>query len=355
MPSVVLITGVSRYLGAALAARLSADPDVDRLIGIDAVAPRDPGALGRTEFVRADIRNPLIAKVVRQARVETVVHTGALAPVRASRVALQDHHVTGTMQLLAACQTSETVGRVVVASTTAVYGSSPADPAQFTEQSPPAPRPEARFARDAVEIENYTRGFARRRPDVPVIVLRFAPVVGPGLDTALTRYLRLPVLPTPLGFDPRLQVLHETDAVDVLRLASRTDRPGVFNVAPDDVVPLSQALRWAGRPRVPIWAPTLEFAGTFVRNTGLADASLEDLDFLSWGRVVDTTRLRTDLGFRPRFSTAEALLAQLRTQPAVTRIGASAVGVVQRYLTRRSQLSARAGAPMALSGVGEWS
>ena len=75
-PAVVLVTGVSRWLGGALAAELAADPAIDRVIGVDTVppAPEVVRRLGRTEFVRADIRSPLIGKVIESASVDTVVH-----------------------------------------------------------------------------------------------------------------------------------------------------------------------------------------------------------------------------------------------------------------------------------------
>src|SRR3954451_22452739 len=101
--SVVLITGVSRFLGGRLAARLAADPKVERVIGIDAVPPRtaDLPHLGRTEFVRADIRNPLIAKVLTQARVNPGRHAALIAspPPGRGRVAMEEMNVIGTMQL----------------------------------------------------------------------------------------------------------------------------------------------------------------------------------------------------------------------------------------------------------------
>ena len=70
MTRVVLVTGVSRYLGSRLAGRLAADPRIDRVIGVDTAPPAraDLDLLGRTEFVRADIRNPLIAKVIEPGR-----------------------------------------------------------------------------------------------------------------------------------------------------------------------------------------------------------------------------------------------------------------------------------------------
>src|SRR3954467_7975318 len=174
--SVVLITGVSRFLGGRLAARLAADPQVDRVIGIDAVPPRtaDLPRLGRTEFVRADIPPPLVAKVLTQAGVTTVVHAALMASPRpvGGRVPMQEMNVIGTMQLLAACQKSESVERVVVRSTSAVYGCGPADPAVFSEEMHPHDAADGGYAKDAVEVEGYVRGFARRRPDIEVSVLR---------------------------------------------------------------------------------------------------------------------------------------------------------------------------------------
>ncbi|HTL23584.1 MAG TPA: NAD-dependent epimerase/dehydratase family protein, partial [Mycobacteriales bacterium] len=194
-PRVVLVTGVSRYLGTRLASTLAADPTIERVIGVDTVQPRPETLpqLGRTEFVRADIRNPLIAKVIAQAEVDTVVHMNVIAtPLGAGgRTAMKEINVIGTMQLLAACQKAPSMQRLVVKSTTAVYGSSPRDPALFTEDAEPRALPKSGYAKDAVEVEGYVRGFGRRRPDVTLSVLRFTNFIGPTIDTPLTRYLSL--------------------------------------------------------------------------------------------------------------------------------------------------------------------
>jgi UDP-glucose 4-epimerase len=328
--STVLITGVSRFLGGRLAGLLAADPQIERIIGIDTVPPRtaDLVMLDRTEFVRADIRNPLIAKVLTQARVSTVVHAALMASPRAvgNRVAMQEMNVIGTMQLLAACQKSDTVERLVLRSTTAVYGCGPSDPAVFTEDMHPSEGGQTGYAKDAVEVEGYVRGFARRRADVEVSVLRLANILGPTIDNALTRYLRMPLVPTSLGFDPRLQLLHEADAVEVLRLAATGSRPGVVNVAGEGTVSLAQFLRRAGRLRVPVPDAALGLVSGVVRNSGLLDVTAEESSYLKFGRVVDTTRLRTEFGFTPRFSTAETVAAfrqglRPRSRPLLTGAG----------------------------------
>jgi UDP-glucose 4-epimerase len=319
-PRVVLVTGVSRYLGTRLAATLAADPSIERVIGVDTVPPRNEALpqLGRTEFVRADIRNPLIAKVIAQAEVDTVVHMNVIAtPLGAGgRTAMKEINVIGTMQLLAACQKAPSMRKLVVKSTTAVYGSSPRDPALFTEDAEPKALPKSGYAKDAVEVEGYVRGFGRRRPDVTLSLLRFTNFIGPVIETPLTRYLSLPLVPTVLGFDPRLQLCHEDDGIEVLRRCSLEEHPGIFNVGGEGVLLLSQAIRRVGRLSVPIPAPAVSLvAGTF-RRAGLVDFSPEQMRFLEHGRVADVTRLQQQLAWSPR-STAEAMQTFVERSPRV--------------------------------------
>jgi UDP-glucose 4-epimerase len=301
-----LITGVSRYLGGRLAAELSADDSIERLIGVDLVPPR--ADVGRTEFVRADIRNPIIAKVIASAQVDTVVHMSVIAtPFGAGgRTAMKEINVIGTMQLLAACQKAPSVSRLVVKSTTAVYGSSSRDPALFTENMEPRRLPGSGYAKDSVEVEGYVRGLGRRRPDVDVTLLRFANFIGPSIDTPLTRYFALPVVPKVFGFDPRVQFVHVDDGLEVLRRAVVEDHRGTFNVAGDGVMLLSQAIRRAGRTSFLLPSPAVSVVGSMFRRTGLVDFSPEQLAFLQFGRGVDTHRLREDFGYQPRFTTLSA-------------------------------------------------
>jgi UDP-glucose 4-epimerase len=310
MPGVVLVTGVSRHLGSRVAARLAGDDSIGRVIGVDTVPPRGEmlGSLGRTEFVRADIRNPLIAKVIAGAGVDTVVHMNVTATPRGAggRSSMKEMNVIGTMQLLAACQKAPSMRKLVVKSTAAVYGSSPKDPALFTEDTEPRRSPTSGYGKDAIEVEGYVRGFARRRPDVVVTMLRFANFLGPRIDTPITRYFSLSAVPTVLGYDPRLQFLHTMDGLAVLEQAAREDHHGTYNVAGSGIVLLSQAIRRAGRLPLPVPQFAGGPLGMLVRRSGAIDFSAEQLAFLAYGRVTDTSKLVRDFGFTPRYSTVQA-------------------------------------------------
>ncbi|MFJ2648502.1 NAD-dependent epimerase/dehydratase family protein [Streptomyces sp. NPDC087420] len=321
MGKVVLVTGAARQLGGRFVRRVQRDSDVDRVIAVDAVPPEHH--LGGAEFVRADIRQPAIARVLAEHRVDTVVHMDVTGTPLGTggRASVKETNVIGTMQLLGACQKSPTVKRLVVKSSTSVYGSAPRDPAVFTETTPPKSLPSGGFAKDAVEVEGYVRGFARRRPDVAVCVLRFANILGPAADSPLAEYFALPVLPTVFGYDPRLQFVHEDDVIDVLLIAADEPRrgtlnSGTFNVAGEGVLLLSQCSRRLGRPTVPVLLPAVTWVGSALRTVGMTDFSPEQIRLLTHGRVVSTDQMRETLGFEPTYSTAQAFADFARSRGA---------------------------------------
>ena len=307
MPDVVLITGVSRYLGGAFARALSqVEGGPTRIIGVDVIPPPHP--IGRAEFLRADIRSPMIGKIIEASAVDTVVHMGVIATPIASggRATQKEINVIGTMQLLAACQKAASVHRLVVKSTAGVYGSSHRDPAMFTEDMAAKRLPNVGFGKDSVEVEAYIRGFARRRPDVGITMLRLANVIGPRMKTAMTDYFRLPVIPIPLGWDARLQFVHEDDVALAMVTATMSEPAGTVNVAGDGIITVSQAVALTGRPFVAIPSPASRGLSGIFKRTGLIDFSPEQLDLLVHGRGLDTTRMRDALGFEPAFTTREA-------------------------------------------------
>jgi UDP-glucose 4-epimerase len=148
-------------------------------------------------------------------------------------------------------------------------------------------------------------------------VLRFTNFIGPRIDSLLTGFFRMPVVPTALGYDARVQLLHEDDALGVLTRATSGDFTGTVNVGGEGTLLLSQAIRRLGRVEVPLPTPALGSVGRFSRRFGFVDYSPEQMRFLNFGRVVDTTVLRTTFGYTPRYTTEAALADYARTVPPV--------------------------------------
>jgi UDP-glucose 4-epimerase len=304
----VLVTGVSRFWGAELARRLEADPGVEQIVALDTEGPAR--RLARTDFVRADIRHSLVGKLVRELRIDTVVHAGLIVdPQQASGRTVHETNVIGTMNLLAACSGPDSpVRRLVVKSSTAVYGSEPDDPSFWSEEMRRWSPARDGFTRDLDEVETYVREFEVRHPSVAVTTLRFGNVLGEVHDSPFARLFDLPVIPTVFGFDPRLQFLDEGDAVAALDHVARGDCRGTYNVAGAGVVVLSQAISLMGK----INAPVIPFVGgslamRVLDRLGLVDFPNEFVRLLQYGRVVDTSRLHDELGFVPERTTIETV------------------------------------------------
>ncbi len=349
MARVVLVTGVGGYLGAEVAGTLRFEPGIDRLIEVtsqdapDAPPPvvGDPPPNQREhadeQVARIDVRTGQIGDLIKATGAETVVHLGlATTPASAGgRASMKETNVIGAMQLLNACQRSATVRKLVVRSSTAVYGTSARDPAVFTENV--EPRASHGYARDVLDVEGYVRGLARRRPDITVSVLRFVNFLGPHVDSPLTRYFTMPVTPTVLGYDPRIQFLDICDGVEVIRRMVTEDHHGIYNVTGRGVMLISQCLRRAGRVPFPMPARALGVLADLGR--GMVDVSPDQRDLLRYGRVVDGTKLEHALNWAPRHSTQEAF-ARFAADRGLAERGPA--GAIDRLL---------AALPAAVAGV----
>jgi UDP-glucose 4-epimerase len=310
----VLITGVSGYWGAELARRLERSDQFEYIGGIDV---RPPGAdLARTEFIRADIRNPVISKLIPQTGVDTIVHSDILLAPEPGKSARQLHdiNVIGSLQLLAACEKTETLRTLVVRGSSAIYGAEPNAPRFMTEAMARRFPLRTSFQRDIGELENYFETFARRFQDVTVTMLRYQPSLGARIDSPLTRYLSEPVIPVQLGFDPLLQFVHADDAVAALEAAVLRPASGPVNVAGDGSISLYRLLRLAGKVPLPVPSPLFATTLRAGRRLGRADLPPEAVPWLRYGLTIDCTRLNSEIGYQPR-STANAVQDFLDKQP----------------------------------------
>lgn len=319
----VLVTGLSTYWGGRLAQALEGFEQIEAIIGVDSRAPTLE--LERTEFVKVTNHHSLLQRIVRAAEIDTVVDTRMIVnSLEASPRDAHENNVIGTMNILAACAGSDSpVRKFIFKSSTQYYGAEQDDPAFFTERMTRPHPPASVLERDIVDAERAVAEFAVRRPEVTVSVLRCANVLGPDVDTAFTRLLSLPAVPMLLGFDPRIQFVHEDDVVHALEHAALGSIPGVYNVAGDGVLALSEAISLAGRRPLPILPPM---------GAGLLAAPLRRLgvrvpdelfNLLRFGRGVDN-RLYKATGFVYGFTSRETVLRlgeHLRLRPIVSGRG----------------------------------
>ncbi len=301
----VLVTGVAGYWGAQVADRLVTETDF-HVIGLDASRPEQ--AVQGLDFLQIDVRNPALVDLLQSEEVEAVCHLAFVDTLQPNEAAF-DLNVMGTTKLLGACAEAG-VSKVVLKSSTAVYGARPSNSAFLTEDHPHRGSKRIGAIRDLVQIEAFCNGFCRERPEMALTVLRFANIIGPTADTPLIRYLTDRWAPSLLGFDPLMQLIHEDDVVDALVHAVLHDVPGVFNVAAEDVLPLNKVRGLAGKPRRAVFHPFAYWSQGLPgrRSLGFGRHLPLDPDYLRYPCVADLTKMRDELDFAPRYTAEEALL-----------------------------------------------
>ena len=346
----ILITGLSTYWGGRLAQLLEQDPAVEAIIGVDRRPPKVE--LQRTEYVQVADSHSLIRRIVHAAEIDTVVDTRlVLDPIVTSARRAHENNVMGTLNVLAACGDDDTpVKKLVFRSGADYYGSEQDDPAFFTEgmtRPHPARTP---LERDIVEAETAVAEFAAKQPAVDTIVLRFANAIGPDVRSSLASLLDLPVVPAILGFEPRLQVIHQDDVVGVLDHAVRGDVPGgIYNAAGDGVLVLSEIAGLLGKPLAPVIPPWgTGLAASVLGRTGLQlNAML--LNLLRFGRGMDNRRLKA-AGYRYTYTSREAIIKVAEYQRLRAVLSGPSEGyryeqAVEEFLRRSPSVRATARAP----------
>ncbi len=322
----VLVTGLSTYWGGRLAAALESNPEIEVIIGVDSNEPTRE--LQRTEYVKVGAQHGLIEKIVNAAQIDTVVDTRLVVdsvrgPTGARPESIHENNVIGTLNILAACSAGDSpVRRLVFKSSAHWYGCAQDDPAYFTESMNRKHPPRTVIERDLVEAEAAVDDFRKRRPDVTVSVLRFANVLGEEVDTSHVHLFSLPLVPMVLGFDPRYQFVDEVNVVHALEHVTIRNLPGVFNVAGDGVLTMTETISLLGKhplPVIPPWGTGL--AVTAYRRFGL-NIPDEMIDQLRFGRGIDN-RLLKSTGFHYRNTSRETVIhlrERLRLKPVAAGV-----------------------------------
>ena len=298
----VLVTGLGTFWGGRAAQALELDEDVEVIVGLDTSEPAVE--LERTEFVRADENYSILSRIVKAARIDTILHTFLIVDTTGtSRRTVHETNVIGTMNLLAAATASSTVHTLVVKSSTLFYGSNPEDPTWFREEMRRSRPPHTPVEQSLLEVEGYLRDFADDNDHVSVSVLRFSNVLGRDIKTPLRSALELPLVPCILGYDPGLQFVHELDVVRSILYVLEHDLGGVYNVAGDGRLPWSEVARICGKRLAPLPPIGTGAAARALRLARVIDLPTETLDLLRHGRGVDTRKLCRQ-GFQYEFTTA---------------------------------------------------
>jgi nucleoside-diphosphate-sugar epimerase len=309
----IAIIGGTGNVGTSVIHALAADEHVE---AIRALARRRPQKeFPKTEFAELDVVDGEIAPALQGC--DAVIHLAWLIQPGRTESITRAVNVTGTERVLRAVAEAR-VPALVYASSVGAYSPGPKDRA-VDESWPTEGIATSFYARHKAATERLLDRFEREHPEIRVARLRPGLIfkreaasevrrlfAGPLLPGWLVRESLIPVVPD----IPRLrfQAVHSLDVGEAYRLAAvNGEARGAFNVAAEPVLdpPTLAEILGARTIRMSAGVVRALAAATFMLHLQPTEPGW--LDMALSVPIMDTTRARSELGWEPRHTAAEAL------------------------------------------------
>ncbi|TMR94328.1 NAD-dependent epimerase/dehydratase family protein [Nonomuraea basaltis] len=333
---VVAVTGAASGIGRELLARLVSSADFRRVVAID----EQRGDVQEATWRVIDVRDPLLAN--RIADIDVLVHLAGDYALHSDPGERRAYNLRAAQTVLTACAAAR-VRRVVLVTSAMVYGAAPDNEVPLPEDAPVAAEPDTGVVGDYLEIESLVRRSLRSHPGLELTVLRPAAVVGPGVDTVITRHFESPRLLTVKGCRPHWQFCHVDDLVSALELAARGVITGVVAVGSDGWLEQEQVEELSGIRGFELPAGLTFGTAQRLHRLGITPAPATDLHYVVYPWVVDCAGLR-EAGWKPSW-TNEAAFEQL------LELRENRTTVVGRRLPVKEATLTAAGATVAVIGT----
>lgn len=297
----ILISGSRGGLACEFSKLLCDEYD---LVGIDPRKPsRDHHFFGQVH--RTHYRSRKIDDLFRQNKFKAFYHLGRISVTSGLKSEERfSENVLGTQHLLQLCQTHQ-VPLVVALSTFHVYGAHPHNHLYIKESDALRATQTIPQLSDALELDHLATQFALSSA-ATTVVLRPSNIVGPRVSNSLTNMLRMGKIPTPLGYDPLFQVIHQDDVIRALMQILLTPKRGIFNIAGPGVLPFSEALKIRNIDKIPV--PDL-LLKAFLKLLPMESFQVPNymVDFLKYPCILDTEEFKKIYNFEYKRNFVESL------------------------------------------------
>ncbi len=301
MSKTVAITGINSYFASTVLPKLQADPDVEKIIGID-VTPWK-GGYNKVIFHKIDIRNPEIASILDG--VETVYHLAFIVGEIQDKEKTYDININGSRNIFSACKTNK-IKKVIYTSSATVYGSHEDNPPVFYEDSPLAKNEDNYYNSSKIDVENFVTGYFKDTPEIIFTVLRAALLFGPNINNMFSSLFALPVSMLPFNStDSSNQYIHEEDLGEALYLVHKKDIPGIYNIGADDSLGLLQANKMAGVKIIPTPTFLLKIIAGLAFKLRLFPAGGSWVSMAQYPIFMNSDKFKKATGWTPKYNSEE--------------------------------------------------
>jgi len=305
MSRAVLVTGSSGYVGSLVVDALGAEPTVKRVVAYDIRPPRHP--VDGVDHIEGDVRNQGLADVLIRFGIDSVVHLAAIVtPGRKTDRDLEyTVDVLGTRNVLEACRMAR-IERIIITSSGAAYGYHPDNPPLLTETDPLRGNATFAYAHHKRLVEEMLAEFRDNYPALQQLVFRPGTILGATTRNQITDLFERSFVLGLRGADVPFVFIWDQDVVRCIIKGIREQATGIFNLAGDGVMTLADIAATLNKPyvRLPVWL--VRRALTALKLARLTQYGPEQVDFLRYRPVLDNTRLKTEFGYTPELTTAQA-------------------------------------------------
>jgi nucleoside-diphosphate-sugar epimerase len=334
---VIAVTGAADGIGRALVARLAGSADIKKVIALDDHRGDVPGVTWRV----VDIRDPQLTS--RISDVDVIVHLDIDHSPDTDHRERRAYNVRGAQTVITAAAAVR-VRRVILITSAMVYGAEEGNAVPLPEDSPLAAEFDDGIVGDFLEIEELAKMAPVAHPGMTVTVLRPAALVGPGIDTVVTRHFEAPRLLTVKGCAQRWQFCHIDDLVTALELAVSGEVTGQLAVGCEGWLEPEEVEEITGRRRFELPAAITFGTAQRLHRIGVTPAPATDLHYVVYPWVADCATLRT-AGWKPSRDNAEALTALLE------EVAGRHALVGRRLARKEATMATAAGATVAVIGT----
>lgn len=306
------ITGSGGYLADQLIGRLGGDPEVSFVLGLD-IRPRQPKTACPSAFVQFDLTSPweTLRDQFASKDIDTALHLAwQFNPIHDAK-RHREVDVKGSENFFRAAAAGG-IKRVVYTGSTTAFVSPRNIEHALTEDDPVSGTPRYLYSKHKAEVDQMARQFMREHPEIEVLILRGAIVVGPHTKNIVSQMTGWPSASFPFlfsvaGANPPMQFLSEEDIAEILNRALKSHVTGVFHCAGDGVLRFHEIARMLRKKPLPVPAPILYGLTGLLWKLRLSPFPAGILDLIRYPWIADNSRLKREFGYAPRVSSREAL------------------------------------------------
>lgn len=304
----VAVTGISGYIGGRIASRLNELEDVNCITGIDIKPPQY--SLPKLKFYCQDISKPL-GEIFAENKVDAAINLAFVVKPTHDNNTARQIDIGGISNFLDGCKQAQ-VKHILYLSSHTVYGAHPDNIIPLNEDAPLHPLQGFQYSRDKAEAERILQDFAASNEDVCVTILRSCPVIGPHAANSIVTKMFKSVMIRVVGYDPSMQFVHEDDLAEIIATFLIRPKAGIFNVSGDGEIRYSEVARLRGKRSIALPEKLLRLLMGFSWMLRLQNESpVSGLEFIKYPPIVSTQKLKSELGFKFKYSSRDALLSFL--------------------------------------------